>query len=133
MIATCDRLAMEKQKKIKVHSLTGRINDRLLRQAFQAVKRNRGAAGVDRVSIKMFAANLEDNLAALRRELKTGTFQPLPLRRSSNRSFIHTRTALSLGATAIRRSSGSWNSTAQGTEWCSMRTSRDSSTTSRIV
>lgn len=68
-------------KKIKVHSLTGRITDQLMRQAFQAVKRNRGAAGVDKVSIRMFAANLEDNLAALKRELKTGTFRPLPLRR----------------------------------------------------
>lgn len=74
----CDRLAM---KKIKVHSLTGRIDSRLMRQAFQAVKRNRGAAGVDKVSIQMFAANLEENLAALMRELKTGTFKPLPLRR----------------------------------------------------
>jgi group II intron reverse transcriptase/maturase len=68
-------------KKIKVHSLTGRITDRLMRQAFQAVKRNRGAAGVDKVSIRMFADNLEENLAALKRELKTGTFRPLPLRR----------------------------------------------------
>lgn len=68
-------------KKIKVHSLTGRITDRLMRQAFQAVKRNRGAAGVDKVSIRMFAANLEDNLQALKRRLKTGTYRPLPLRR----------------------------------------------------
>ena len=67
--------------KIKVHSLTGRITARLMRQAFQAVKRNRGAAGVDRVSIKMFAANLEDNLAALMRAMKDGSFRPLPLRR----------------------------------------------------
>jgi group II intron reverse transcriptase/maturase len=73
-----DRLAM---KKIKAHSLTGRITLRLMRQAFQAVKRNRGAAGVDRISIQLFAANLEENLAALMRELKTGTFRPLPLRR----------------------------------------------------
>jgi RNA-directed DNA polymerase len=29
----------------------------------------------------MFAANLEENLAALMRDLKTGTFRPLPLRR----------------------------------------------------
>ena len=67
--------------KIKVHSLTGRITARLMRQAFLAVKRNRGAAGVDRVSIKMFEANLEENLAALLRELKDGSFRPLPLRR----------------------------------------------------
>jgi group II intron reverse transcriptase/maturase len=68
-------------KKIKVHSLTGRITPKLMRQAFRAVKRNRGAAGVDKVSIAMFAANLEENLAALMRDLKTGVFRPLPLRR----------------------------------------------------
>lgn len=68
-------------KKIKVHSLTGRIDSRLMRQAFQAVKRNRGAAGVDKVSIQMYAANLEENLAALKRELKSGAYRPRPLRR----------------------------------------------------
>jgi group II intron reverse transcriptase/maturase len=73
-----ERLVM---KKIKVHSLTGRITPDLMRKAFQAVKRNRGAAGVDKVSIKMFEANLEENLLALMRELKAGTFQPRPLRR----------------------------------------------------
>lgn len=78
VIAKRKRLVM---KKIKVHSLTGRITLRLMRQAFHAVKRNRGAAGVDKVSINMFAANLEENLTALMRDLKTGTFRPLPLRR----------------------------------------------------
>jgi RNA-directed DNA polymerase len=78
VITECERLVM---KKIKVHSLTGRITPELMRKAFQAVKRNRGAAGVDKVSIQMFAANLEENLAALMRELKTGTYRPLPLRR----------------------------------------------------
>ena len=68
-------------KKRKEHSLTGRIDDRLMREAFKAVKRNRGAAGIDRVSIKMFEANLEENLAALMRDLKKGNFQPKPLRR----------------------------------------------------
>jgi group II intron reverse transcriptase/maturase len=68
-------------KKIKVHSLTGRITPKVMRQAFQAVKRNRGAAGVDKVSIKMFDANLEENLTALMRDVKTGQFRPRPLRR----------------------------------------------------
>ena len=68
-------------KKIKVHSLTGRITPKLMRQAFLAVKRNRGAAGVDKVSIKMFEANLQENLGALMRDLKGRTFRPLPLRR----------------------------------------------------
>lgn len=69
-------------KKQKVHSLTGRIDDRLMRQAFKAVKRNRGAAGIDKVSIAMFEENLVANLAALQRDLKTrGKFVPKPNRR----------------------------------------------------
>ena len=68
-------------KIIKAHSLTGRITDGLMLDSFKAVKRNRGAAGIDKVSIKMFEANLADNLRALMRDLKTGSFQPHPLRR----------------------------------------------------
>jgi RNA-directed DNA polymerase len=67
--------------KPKAHSLTGRITLPLLHAAFKAVKRNRGAAGIDKVSIKMFEANLADNLLALERDLKNGSFQPLPSRR----------------------------------------------------
>ena len=68
-------------KHSKAHSLIGRIDMLLMLNAFKAVKRNRGAAGVDKVSVQMFAANLMDNLHALMRELKDGSFQPLPLRR----------------------------------------------------
>ena len=68
-------------KKRKVHSLTGRIDLRLMYQAFKAVKRNRGAAGIDKVSVEMFDANLDENLAALMKDLKTGIFRPRPLRR----------------------------------------------------
>ena len=68
-------------KKIKAHSLTGRITPKLMRQAFQKVKRNRGAAGVDKVSVEMFAKNLDENLDALMRDLKSGTFRTRPLRR----------------------------------------------------
>jgi RNA-directed DNA polymerase len=67
--------------KIKAHSLTGRITTPLLHAAFKAVRRNRGAAGIDRVSIKMFEDNLAENLAALERDLKNGSFHPFPLRR----------------------------------------------------
>ena len=69
-------------KKVKVHSLTGRITPKLMRNAFRSVKRNRGAAGIDKVSIQMFEANLTENLAALMRDLKAGTFRPRPLRRT---------------------------------------------------
>jgi len=67
--------------KNKVHSLTGRITPALMLTAFKAVKRNRGAAGIDRVSIKMFEANLPENLDSLMRALKDGSFEPKPLRR----------------------------------------------------
>jgi group II intron reverse transcriptase/maturase len=65
----------------KAHSLTGQITLPLLQAAFKAVKRNRGAAGIDKVSVQLFDQNREENLAALMRELKTGSFQPFPLRR----------------------------------------------------
>ena len=68
-------------KKIKAPSLTGRITSGLVLKAWKAVKRNRGAAGIDKVSVAMFAANLDQNLNALMRDLKDGSFEPLPLRR----------------------------------------------------
>ncbi len=67
--------------KIKAHSLTGRITQPVLLEAFRNVKRNRGAAGIDKVSIKLYEKNLLENLLALMRRLKDGTFRPLPLRR----------------------------------------------------
>jgi group II intron reverse transcriptase/maturase len=74
-------MALFLKAKIKAHSLTGRITAPLVLAAFKAVKRNRGAAGIDRVSIKMFEANLTENLSALERDLKDGSLEPLPLRR----------------------------------------------------
>jgi group II intron reverse transcriptase/maturase len=67
--------------KPKAHSLTGRITQPLLGAAFKAVKSNRGRAGIDRVSVKMFEDNLVENLQALERDLKDGSFDPLPLLR----------------------------------------------------
>ena len=67
--------------KIKAHSLTGRITPDLMWTAFRNVKRNRGAAGIDKVSIQMYERNLMPNLEALLRRLKNGTYQSQPLRR----------------------------------------------------
>jgi RNA-directed DNA polymerase len=67
--------------KIKVHSLTGRITNELMLKAFKAVKKNRGAAGIDKVSIAMYESNLSENLNSLMRELKQGRYKPKPLRR----------------------------------------------------
>jgi RNA-directed DNA polymerase len=67
--------------RVKTHSLTGRINLDSLEDAFWCVRRNRGAAGIDRVSINLYERQLFQNLAALERRLKGGTYQSLPLRR----------------------------------------------------
>lgn len=61
-------------RKLRAHSLTGRITLEALHKAFKAVKRHRGAAGLDKQSRKMFEANLDENLVARRRELKSGTY-----------------------------------------------------------
>lgn len=67
--------------KQKHHSLTGRITLALMDDAFRAVKRNKGKAGVDRISIELFAQQLDQNLAALMRDLKDGSFRPAPVLR----------------------------------------------------
>ena len=65
----------------KVHSLTGRITEDRMHRAFKAVKKNRGAAGIDKVSISMFEQNLDQNLTKLMKDLKSGTYESFPLRR----------------------------------------------------
>ena len=67
--------------KIKFHSLTGRITSKLVFEAWRSVRRNRGAAGIDKVSIQMFETNLEANLDRVKREMKQRAFEPLPARR----------------------------------------------------
>lgn len=67
--------------KLKVYSLTGRITEELMLKAFKAVRKNRGAAGIDKVSIKMFESNLAENLLSLMKGLKQGTYMPTPLKR----------------------------------------------------
>jgi RNA-directed DNA polymerase len=68
-------------KKHKAHSLTGQITEKLMKEAFKAVRRNRGAAGLDKVSINMYEANLEQNLNTLMKQLKDRTYKASPLRR----------------------------------------------------
>lgn len=70
-----------KHDKFKVHSLTGRITIELMRSAFKSVKKNRGAAGIDKISLEEYAINLERNLTELMHELKKRTYQSIPLKR----------------------------------------------------
>ena len=69
-------------KRQKIHSLTGRIDMARMLNAFQKVKRNGGAHGVDGVMLEMYQANLQQNLAALMYDLKhRGHYHAAPLRR----------------------------------------------------
>ena len=72
---------MGSPKKQKAHSLTGRITKDFMLKAWKSVKKNRGTAGIDKVSIEMFESNLEQNLDCLMRELKNGSYKPIPLKR----------------------------------------------------
>jgi len=53
----------------------------VLEAAWQRVKRNKGAAGVDRISVERFDANAQGYLKELQLELKTGSYQPQAVRR----------------------------------------------------
>ena len=52
-----------------------------LRSAYAEVKANRGAAGVDHQTLKMFEAQLDENLRHLAESLRTGAYRPGAIRR----------------------------------------------------
>ena len=52
-----------------------------LKVAFKAVKRNRGSAGIDNITISNYKENLESNLEILQRKLITGNYVPKPVKR----------------------------------------------------
>jgi RNA-directed DNA polymerase len=52
-----------------------------LRAAFSQVAANKGAAGVDHVTVKMFDDRLEENLKKLSEELQSGLYRPQQIRR----------------------------------------------------
>ena len=54
---------------------------RSLRAAWQQVKRNKGAAGVDHVSIERFGYKAESYLEELSQSLKEGSYQPMAVKR----------------------------------------------------
>ena len=66
----------------KAHSLIGQVYDRRnLRRAWERVKRNKGAGGVDGVTIARFDENLDRYLDVLHRQLKDGRYRPRPVKR----------------------------------------------------
>jgi RNA-directed DNA polymerase len=76
-----DHLLFEGQKQ-KVHSLVDKVYARKnLELAWERVRANQGASGADGVTIDRFAADLDNNLDRLRRELREQTYQPRAVRR----------------------------------------------------
>jgi RNA-directed DNA polymerase len=68
-------------KKHKAHSLIGMVDLELLESAWSQVKKNKGKAGIDRVSIEAFDTQRIGNLTKITQELRDGTYRPAPLRR----------------------------------------------------
>ncbi len=65
----------------KVHSLVDKVYSRKnLALAWEKVRKNRGAGGVDGQSIQEFEEQEEDHLERLHEELKQSTYQPQPVR-----------------------------------------------------
>jgi RNA-directed DNA polymerase len=56
------------------------ISKDLVKQAFQLVKENRGAAGVDKQTLEDFELNLEDNLYKLWNRMSSGSYFPPPVK-----------------------------------------------------
>ena len=52
-----------------------------LKEAFKSVKRNKGAPGVDDITIEKYEEDLEENLNQLRTEVMSWTYKPTPVRR----------------------------------------------------
>ena len=70
------------EKKFKHHSLIDKVYKRLnLRIAYEKVKANKGAGGVDEVSIEMFEQKLEENLEEAHRLLYEDKYVPQPVKR----------------------------------------------------
>ena len=55
--------------------------ERTLQMAWQRVRSNKGAAGIDRISIERFEVQADQYLQELHQQLKTGTYQPQAVKR----------------------------------------------------
>lgn len=68
--------------KRRYYSLIDKVYDlRNLYEAWKEVKRKKGAAGVDRVTIARFEEKLEERLRWLQEQLRLGAYKPPPVRR----------------------------------------------------
>lgn len=73
---------MNQEMKLKWHSIYGQILfERRLHEAWQQVKENKGAGGIDGETIESYESKLEENLARLLQTLRVKEYEPSPVRR----------------------------------------------------
>ena len=66
----------------KWFSLIDKVHpERTLKAAFSQVAANKGAAGVDHVTVQMFEDRLDENLKTLSEDLRSGCYRPQQIRR----------------------------------------------------
>jgi RNA-directed DNA polymerase len=64
------------------YSLLDKLSsEKTLRSAFERVKKSRGSAGVDHVSVKQYERDLDANLIQLSARLRAGSYRPQAIRR----------------------------------------------------
>jgi RNA-directed DNA polymerase len=76
---------------MKAHQLEFKFHDgdlfeeicetHILQKAFKSVKRNKGAPGIDGITVEMFEQNLEAEIAQLRHQVLNWSYKPTPVRR----------------------------------------------------
>ena len=65
----------------KVHSLVDKVyKEKNLQMAWERVRANKGAGGVDGVNLEEFEADLQEHLKRLHEELRADTYRPQPVR-----------------------------------------------------
>lgn len=73
---------MNQELKLKWHSVYGQILfDRKLKTAWEKVKANKGAGGIDEETLESYEENLEGNLTELLQSLRNKEYTPTPVRR----------------------------------------------------
>lgn len=70
-----------RQKAMHEHLMEAVVAEENCRRALEAVKRNRGAAGIDHMTTSELEAHLQAHWEKIRAKLLTGTYVPSPVRR----------------------------------------------------
>jgi RNA-directed DNA polymerase len=74
------RMLAEKEPNLVFTSLAYRIDFYLLKKCFRKVRRS-SSAGVDKITAKEYAKNLDENLYNLHERLRRGQYVPAPVKR----------------------------------------------------